>query len=140
LNIKKKYLGAVGTNIDTGHDVLQQDIDNRLKALKNSILLTWTWELQNEYVKQYYDIFQKCEPTHSIVHSLICSALEGHRGSYIPEHLNKRVTKSKVLLSDATKIAYLFDLDDVASQVIYLNKFKLSMKLDNIYDTIYGLR
>ncbi|UJR24734.1 hypothetical protein I4U23_006108 [Adineta vaga] len=98
--IKSKYIVVIGTNIDVGHGIIQSDIDARLTALAPSAVFTWL--LQYEYdedVRHYVEIVNHCQPAHTIVHSLVCAALQGHRGYYLPDHLRSRINKSRVPLS-----------------------------------------
>ena len=51
--------------------------------------------------------------------SLVLAAMEGHRGCFTPPHLRHRIV-STVSLSEQTKTLYLFHLNKVASEVLYL--------------------
>lgn len=95
IKAKNKYIMAIGVNIDTAHRIIQDELDNRLIDIDKSGALIYQeyLNLSNNDVKFYYNTVKKSCPINTIVHSLIISALDGHRGFYTPDHLkkNKRI-------------------------------------------------
>jgi len=139
--VKSKYIVVISTNIDVGHGVFQSDIDARLTALAPRAIFTWLWQYEyDEDVRRYVAIFSRCCPQHSIVHSLICAALEGHRGYYLPEHLHSRIRKSIVPLTEETCISTGYHFDDVMRDNVYLERLKPKMNLKQVHDTIYSMK
>lgn len=135
--VREKYLAVIGTNIDVGHGVLQADIDARLTSLAPSAVFTWPWDAKHdENVRRYAEIVSRCQPAQSIVHSLVCAALEGHRGYYLPEHLRSRIHQSRVSLTDQTCVFTNYRFDDVMRDNVYLHRLAPSMNLEQVHQTI----
>ncbi|CAF4802522.1 unnamed protein product [Rotaria sp. Silwood1] len=104
--VKSKYIVVIGTNLEVGHGVLKSNIDARLTALSSDAIFTWLWQYEDDDdIRRYVEIFHRCCPRQSIVHSLICAALQGHQGYYLPEHLRSRITKSVVELDRKTPLS-----------------------------------
>ncbi|CAE7262668.1 unnamed protein product, partial [Symbiodinium sp. CCMP2456] len=59
-----------------------------------------------------------------IVQSLVVAAMEGHRGLYTPEHLKARIGANKVPLSEQTATLFMFQLEQLASEILYLDRLK----------------
>jgi hypothetical protein len=138
--VKAKYIVVIGTNIDTGHGVLQSDIDARLATLSPSAVFKWLWEYEDDIIIRYVDIVYHCNPQHSIVHSLVCAALQGRRGYYLPEHLRSRIHKSIVQLSEETCLSIGYHFDDVMRDNIYFDRLTPEMNLKKVRDTIYSTK
>ena len=137
--VKSKYIAVVGTNIDVGHGVIQSDIDDRLAALAPGAVFTWPFQYEHdEHVRHYAEIVSRCSPSHTIVHSLVCAALQGHRGYYLPDHLKSRIHKSLVPLTDATCVCTGYHFDDVMRDNVYLERLEPRMNLKQVYNTIYN--
>jgi len=137
--IKSKYIAVIGTNIDVGHGVLQSDIDARLNDLSSSTVFTWLWQYeQDDDIHRYVDIVSRCCPRHTIVHSLICAALQGRRGYYLPEHLVGRIYESLVQLSEETCVSIRYHFDDVIRDNIYFERLTPEMNLNEVHNIIYG--
>ena len=47
--------------------------------------------------------------------------MEGHRGLYTPEHLKRRIGANKVPLSEQTATLFLFHLERLAGEILYLD-------------------
>lgn len=139
--VKLKYIVVIGTNIDVGHGVLQSDIDARLISLSPYVVFKWLWEYKSDdYVHRYVDIVSRCNPCHSIVHSLVCAALQGHRGNYLPKHLHSRIDKSIVELSEETCVSICYHLNDVMRDNIYFDQLTLEMNLHEVHQIIYSTK
>lgn len=139
--VKSKYIVVIGINLEVGHGVLKSDIDARISALSSNAIFTRLWHYeQDDDVRYYVEIFHHCCPRQSIVHSLICAALQGHRGSYLPEHLRGRITKSVVELSEETCTSIGYHFDDVMRDNVYFKQLTPEMKFKQIFDTIYDAK
>lgn len=139
--VKSKYILVIGTNIDVGHGILQSDIDKRLADLSPYALFKWLWKYEeDDNIRRYVDIFFRCNPHHSIVHSLVCAALQGHRGYYLPEHLHGRIHKSLVQLSEETCISIGYHFNDVIRDNIYFDKLTPEMNLKEVHHLIYSIK
>lgn len=138
LHISEKYIMTIGTNIDVGDGVIQEDLDLRIAHLKrlNILISTSDLNIKNDYVKQYYDIVMRSEPESTIVHSMIAAAIDGNRGYYVPKHLLDRITESLVPLTDQTSCIFIFKLVEIARSIIYLDKIELDMDSDTVDDII----
>jgi hypothetical protein len=137
--VKEKYIVVIGTNIDTGHRVLQSDIDARLTSLSPVTAFKWLWEYEDDIIRRYIDIVARCNPQHTIVHSLVCAALEGRRGYYLPEHLRSRIHESIVELTEETCLSIGYHLDDVMCDNIYFDLLAPEMDLVTVHKTIYNM-
>lgn len=62
-------LALIGVDVDTAHGIKLKDLNRRLRYLNP--LWTWNWSLSEQCVVQYRDIFYRCDPQNSIVHSLV---------------------------------------------------------------------
>ena len=136
--VKEKYIVVIGTNVDTGHGVLQSDIDTRLTSLSSVAAFKWLWKNEDEIIRRYVDIVARCSPQHTIVHSLVCAALEGRRGYYLPEHLRSRIHKSIVELTEETCLSTGYHFDDVMHDNIYFDRLAPEMNLAIVHKTIYN--
>ncbi|CAF1572716.1 unnamed protein product [Adineta ricciae] len=137
--VKSKYIAVIGTNIDAGHGVIQSDIDDRLAALAPGAIFTWSLQYEHdEHVRRYVEIVSHCSPSHTIVHSLVCAALQGHRGYYLPDHLKSRIHKSVVPLTDETCVCTGYHFDDVMRDNVHLKRLEAHMNLKQVYNTIYN--
>ena len=90
------------------------------------------WYLDDPHVKAYYDIVQKSKPENTIVQSFVCSALEGRRGYYIPQHLKKRISESTVKLTDLMITFIMCDYDSLYETILYLDRLDLDDDSDEI--------
>ena len=133
LDIPTKRLLAIGANVDCGHGVVQEELDRRLAdtAASGTMLFSQLLSLpsadgkkEDTYGAQlYHDVVMKCDPVRTIVQSLVCAALEGHRGLYTPKHLVRRIRENMVPITDQTCTLFGFDLEKVAAEVRYLPAF-----------------
>ncbi|CAF1116536.1 unnamed protein product [Adineta ricciae] len=136
--VKAKYIVVIGINLEVGHDVQKSDIDARVAALSSDTIFKWLWQYEHDDdVRRYVEIFHRCSPSQSIVHSLICAALEGRRGYYLPEHLRDRIRNSVVELSDETCISIVYRLNDVMRHNVYFQRLIPEMNLNQVFDEIY---
>lgn len=136
--VKSKYIVVIGVNLEVGHGVLKSDITSRIAALSSDAIFTWLWQYEHDNdIRRYVEIFHRCCPRQSIVHSLICAALQGHRGDYLPEHLCDRITKSVVELSEQTCTSIGYHFDDVMRHNVYFKQLLPEMNLNQVYDAIY---
>ena len=134
----KLYVCAIGMNCDVGKDKGFDDFEKRLEFLQNNniLLSSEVWDLKNENIQRYRDIVYKCKPINSIVHSMICAALEGHTNDYIPKQLLKRINISKINLGIITKTFIILDGWKLLKTIHYIDNLKLNMNVDQIDDTI----
>lgn len=128
INIKYKYVCAIGLTCDC-FSVIKKELINRLDTLGDILIDKKIWSLDDKDVRKYYDIFNKSCPVNSIVHSLICSALEGKTGFYLPDHLTPRIKHNSVELDELMITFFKYDLMKLCKRVIYLDD------LDKNYDT-----
>ncbi|CAF1317638.1 unnamed protein product [Rotaria sordida] len=135
--VKSKYIVVIGTNLEVGHGVHKSDIDTRLTALSSHAIFTWLWQYEHDDAVRYYvDIFTRCCPRHSIVHSLICAALQGRTGYYLPEHLRSRITKSIVSIGEETCVSTGYHFDDVMRENVYFERLTPTLNLRQVHDVI----
>jgi len=126
LKISEKYVAALGVNIDCGHGVIQAELDKRLADMERSgtMIFSKPLTIQDAPAAYFADLLSRCCPTRSIVQSLVVAAMEGHRGLYTPEHLKKRIGANKVPLSEQTATLFMFQLEKLASEILYLDHLK----------------
>lgn len=142
LNIRSKYILAVGVNIDIADGVDLGDLNQRLTTLKNNgtLINQQLWSLNQPEIRFYRDIVKQSLPQLTIVHSLVVATLEGHRGYYTPPHLISRITISKIDLTDQTCSEYLFDLNQIAKDVEYLDQLESIMNNQQVNNLINKYR
>ena len=76
--VKAKYIVVIDVILEVGHGVFKSDMDARLDALSSDAIFTWLWKYEHDPdVCRYVEIFHRCSPQQSIVHSLICATLPG---------------------------------------------------------------
>jgi hypothetical protein len=139
--VKSKYIVVIGINLEVGHGVLKSDIDARVTSLSSRAIFTWLWKYEHDDdVRCYVETFYRCCPRHSIVHSLICAALEGRTGDYLPEHLRARITKSVVQLSEETCVSIGYHFDDVIRDNVYFKRLTPESNLNQVYDIIFSTK
>lgn len=126
LDIPEKYVAALGVNIDCGHGVVQEELDRRLVDMQCSGTMICSYPLTMHDAPAVYftDVVSQCAPTHSVVQSLVVAAMQGHRGLYTPSHLKRRIGKNKVPLSEQTATFFLFFLEAVVSEILYLDRLQ----------------
>ncbi|CAE7220240.1 unnamed protein product [Symbiodinium sp. CCMP2592] len=90
LDIPEKYVAALGVNIDCGHGVVQEELDQRLVDMQCSGTMICSYPLSMHDAPAVYftDVVSQCAPTHSVVQSLVVAAM----------HLGLAV---QILLSDS---------------------------------------
>ena len=73
LNIREKYVAALGANVDCGHGVVQAELDKRLADMRRSGTMIFSHPLTIEDAPAAYfaDLVSKCAPARSIVQSLV---------------------------------------------------------------------
>lgn len=140
-----KYLCAIGANVDTGHGVYEHELLQRIINLENNkiILKKEIWDIDNVYVKEYYQIVQKSNPKNSIVHSLICASLDGKEGFHIPANLSERISESIVYLSNLTKTFLIFDFNRLIETIKYFNMLCVNMtqtELDYVIEEYHTMK
>ncbi|AYV77728.1 MAG: hypothetical protein Edafosvirus1_59 [Edafosvirus sp.] len=136
LDIKEKYVMAVGVDIDIAHGVHLDDLETRLKQLEPIKILEWKWDLKQSSVAKYKEIVSICQPVNTIVQSLIVASLDGHVGNYTPDHLKVRIDKNIIPLNSRICTAFVYPLLNIANDVIYLDKIKMDMNTDQVDDLI----
>jgi hypothetical protein len=136
LNIREKYVMAIGVDVDVAHGVKLDDLIKRLEQLDKYKVDEKLLKLNNQNVIKYTDAVKSCQPTNSIVQSLIIASLEGHTGHYTPNHLKRRIKKNRINLNSRVCTAYIYPLSKIASDVKYLDKIEESMNTDQVDDLI----
>ncbi|CAK9064280.1 unnamed protein product [Durusdinium trenchii] len=124
LNIPQKYIAVLGANVDCAHGVVPEELDHRLSDLEDSgtMLCSAPIAVDDLAGRYFEDLVLRCAPTSSIVQSLVLAAMQGYRGLYTPVHLRRRIMCSTVSLSDQTRSLYVFHLDRVARDILYLDR------------------
>lgn len=132
LDIKEKYIMAIGVDIDIADDVKLEDLENRLHELESYKLLEFKLSPDMDSVIKYCNIFEQCQPINSIVQSLIIACIQGHTGYYTPPHLVPRIGLNKIYLNPRICTAYVYNLHHIAHDVIYLGDIKDEMDTDDV--------
>ena len=120
---------------DIGHGVKPESLLQRLIQIEDFIMERRLWYLDDPHVKAYYDIVQKSKPEkHCPLFKVrdVCSALEGHRGYYIPQNLKKRISESTVKLTDLMITFIMCDYDALYETILYLDRLDLDDDSDEI--------
>ncbi|CAK9080656.1 unnamed protein product [Durusdinium trenchii] len=105
LDIPKKFISALGANVDCAHGVVQEELDSRLEQMQRSgtMLLSQPIDLDDPAGQYFAELVSRCVPSCSIVQSLVLAAMEGHVGCFLPPQLAKRISKNKVPLTEQTR-------------------------------------
>jgi len=127
---------AVGVDIDLGHRIKLTDLESRLQCLDKHKICEWKWNLTDPCVLKYKEIFNRCQPSNSIVHSLIIATLEGNFGYFTPKHLTGRIGKNIVNLNPRVCTAFIYPLEIIANGVIYLDKLNSEMNTLQVDEVI----
>lgn len=136
LQIPEKFVMAVGVDVDIADGVDPADLDERLRRLEPIKIHEWCWNLTDPLISKYRDIVLKCQPINSIVQSLIIASLEGHTGNFVPGHLKNRIRKSKITLSPRLCTAFIYPLDRIADDVLYLDLLTPDLDTEQVDDLI----
>lgn len=136
LAIKEKYIMAVGVDLDMAHRVTLYDLETRLKDLEPLKVSEERWNLSDPSVAKYKEIFYKCQPINSIVHSLVVATLDGHSGTYLPPHLKGRIDENKIELNPRICTAFTYDMDKLAQSIVYLGDLMDDMDSDKVDEVI----
>lgn len=130
--IKHTYLSCLGTSVEL---ISYNDFIKNCQTIKTQTKLVNKIDLVNifqnksigwEYISKYIDVFKKCQTHNSIINSSIVAALEGHTGRYENPLTGNRISlkKNYPLLDETTAELWIFDLDTVANNIIYLSKLE----------------
>ena len=136
----KKYVCAVGLNCDCGHGVIEKELVERLKYMRenNIILSERNWSLNDSDIQTYVNICKKSNLTNTIVHSLIIARLHGESDYHTPKFLRHRITNDKVYLSDLTTTFVVCDYNSLIQTIIYFGGLKNDFTRDIADDYIEG--
>ena len=136
LPIENKYICAIGMPCDIGHGVIRKELEIRLEEIEGMIVEKKQWSLDDENVQEYHRIFRDSNPSNSIVHSLICAALEDHRGFYTPEHLRRRISESVVEIDSLMLTFVIYNMPPLYREVLYMHLLDLNDGRDEVDDKI----
>lgn len=138
-NLKiKRFLLIVGMDLDIGHGIQPLDLEKRLTCLVPHWIETMS--LKNNHVQKYVDAVFKCNPDHSIVHSLVVGSIKGLRGYRVPPWLSKRVKKLLVPMSDRLTQMFCYKIEKILDECLYWNAIQPSMncsQLDQLISDIH---
>jgi len=131
LPITNKYACAIGMPCDC-IDLKKSELINRLDDLSNILVYQKIWSLKDENVNKYYQIVNKSRIDKTVVNSLICSALEGKTGYYLPEQLKYRLSKNNVEIDELMVTFVQFDLIKLSHTISYLDLLNRDDNTDKI--------
>ncbi len=132
----KKYVIAVGVDVDMGHRVKDEDLTQRLEDLTQDLIFAWQYDVKHDDVSRYVDIVSSCQPVNSTVQSLVIAAAEGHTGFYTPPHLKARIGQNRVSLSKRVATLYCYPLDVIAKGCLYLHLLEGKQDTEQVDDLI----
>ena len=92
--------------------------------------------LKNSHVQKYVDAVLKCNPHHSIVHSLVVGSIKGLRGSQVPPWLRQRVKKLLVPMSDRLTQMFCYKIEHILNDCLYWKDIQPSMNCSQLDDLI----
>jgi len=128
LPAQHKAVVAIGLNVDCGHGVVQDELDERVEALRQSgaVLFEQFLTIEREDAAHYCQVMSECNLSGTVVQSLTKAAIEGHRGLYTKDVDYKKAGRSLVPLTDQTATLFGFDFEQVAAGVKYLSRLTAS--------------
>ena len=134
----KKYVCAIGLTCDCA-SLPVEELEERLSYLSRYLLEEEIWTLEDENVRNYYNIVTNSEFDSSltIVHSLICARLEGKSGKYIPKVLKSRMSENKVELDDLMVTFVKYAFNDLIKDFEYLHKLKGELNTSQVDKIIF---
>lgn len=142
--INKKYVCALGLNVDCGHGVIETELIERLNFMRKNdmILHEEIFDLSDDKVKYYCDIFTNCNPEYSIVHSFVMDSLNGKSGYVIPECAKSRIgINTTVFVGNLTKTFIVCDAQKLYDDNYFMERLSLDMSSDEfdkmLYDNTY---
>jgi hypothetical protein len=130
-------LALIGLDLDTAHGIQRKDLNKRLKRLHP--LWTWNLSLQEPSVAQYRDIFYRCEPQNSIVHSMVMGALEGLNDYVVPQTLAKRLRKTLVPITHRLRTMFCYSLEEVVKDCLFWSAIETHLTCDQVDRVICDL-
>jgi len=131
LPIQNKYACAVGMPCDCS-SLPRKELLQRLEELEDILLEKKVWSLQNENITRYYQIVNDSRIDKTIVNCLICSALEGKKGYYLPEKLKYRIKKNNVEIDELMRTFVKYNLKNLSDRILYLDELKGDHNIDKI--------
>jgi hypothetical protein len=145
--IQSAYLTCLGATVErVNYSDFEQAVERigQNNGFVNSISLRDLYlsdKPGREHVVKYMDIFKRSNPTNSIINSSVVSAIEGFEGQYENPLLQNRISLKQNFptLNKNTSILWVFDLETVAKEVIYLDRLDVLKDTDDIDAFIIGL-
>ena len=131
LQAQNKYVCAIGMPCDC-NSVPKEELLNRLNELEDILIEKYKWSLKDNNVSKYYEIVNKSRIEKTVVNSLICSALEGKTGYYLPEKLKFRIKKNNVEIDEHMITFVKYDLKKLSDRILYLNELNCDDSTDKI--------
>lgn len=113
----KRFLVILGADLDIAHGVKLEDLEIRFRSL--APLWVEHLSLDKAFATKYCEAVLKCNPDHSIVHSLVVAAIRGLRGYVVPPWLRCRLRKTQVPLTDRLTQMFCYDVDQVLQENVY---------------------
>eukprot|EP00760_Papus_ankaliazontas_P015504 PhM_4_TR16553/c0_g1_i1/m.101292 len=124
---KAIYVAAIGANVDCGHGVVLSELQARLGDLRRRGVVLHEEKLDLKTsgtgildAAFYHNIVMQSCPINTMVQTLVCAALEGHRDYYTPPHIKPRFRQNKVPIMDLTCTFFLFDGQTIFDEVLYM--------------------
>ncbi|AYV76758.1 MAG: hypothetical protein Terrestrivirus15_1, partial [Terrestrivirus sp.] len=140
--IENAYLTCLGTNIEL---INHQDFIKNVEKIKESNGLVNSINLKNldstqnlginkDDVDRYVNLFKSCNTNNSIINSSIVASIEGQNGRYENPLLKNRISLKEnfPFLNEQTSILWIFDLEIVAKNIIYLDQLDVLKDMDDI--------
>jgi len=154
--IENAYLTCLGTNVEL---INHQDFIKNMEKIKENNGLVDSINLKNIYeksesesesksesksesnsqinkddVNRYINLFKSCNTNNSIINSSIVASIEGHHGRYENPSLKNRISLKEnfPFLNEQTPILWIFDLEIVAKNIIYLDQLDTLKDMDDI--------
>lgn len=143
LELLSKYLVCIGFGIDTFHGICHSDFLENISSLIKSggYLGCFSLNPQDEYLQYYIGLInysnQKMPYSPSIVGNSIKDSLLGEFGDY---HSTSRTGSSELYINPLMSINWVFDLDRVAKQNLYLDMLKETKTITDVKGEIEKYR
>jgi hypothetical protein len=140
LSMDKRILAAIGFGVDHYHGVNScHFFENTSEIIKKydggfkgvcSVLREWNCFQLFKNACEY--TFKQMVMSPSIVSSCIIAAIEGNYGNFHPKEISNRTKSSTLYINPMMGMYWLYSVESVANQLLYLNFIKDSKSMADV--------
>jgi len=141
-NVKKKLLFNIGFGVDCFHGVCHHNfLENVCKVAESGGFYGSFSLLQShEESTKFQQVYEACNPENSIVSSSVLLATQYKFGNVHSKHTASRTRGSQMYITPLMSQYWAFDLNVVASNVLYLDKLTTTQNSTQVQHIIAMFR